>query len=185
MIYGNRGFFGHTTAPDDRTWWFARIPGLELTDADLAAPASHWQKALADAFADDNSPAAEIIRSTRDRITITITYDIPTLPIWHNHTMIVIGDAAHAASPSTAQGASMAIEDAVILAQCLRDHRAIPDALSVYETLRRERVERIVHSGASAANPKPPAPGPRQPSSADWLLKHHIDWDTSTNADLL
>jgi 2-polyprenyl-6-methoxyphenol hydroxylase-like FAD-dependent oxidoreductase len=185
MIYGNRGFFGHTIAPDDRTWWFARIPGPELTAADLSAPADHWRKTLADTFADDNSPAAEIISSTRDRITITSAYDIPTLTAWHNDSMVVIGDAAHAASPSTAQGASLAIEDAVVLAQCLRDHQAIPDALNVFETLRRERVERVVGSGASAANPKPPTLGPRQPSSADWLLKHHVDWDASTNADLL
>jgi 2-polyprenyl-6-methoxyphenol hydroxylase-like FAD-dependent oxidoreductase len=35
--------------------------------------------------------------------------------------MIVIGDAAHATSPSSGQGASMAIEDAVVLAKCVRD----------------------------------------------------------------
>jgi hypothetical protein len=39
--------------------------------------------------------------------------------------MVVIGDAA--------PGASMAIEDAVILARCLRDRPAIPDALDAYE----------------------------------------------------
>jgi len=178
MIYGNRGFFGHTTAPDGRTWWFARIPGPELTAADLAAPADHWRKTLADAFTDDNSPAADIINATCDRITITSAYDISSLPTWHNDSMIVIGDAAHAASPSTAQGASTAIEDAVILAQCLRDHPKIPDALDVFEALRRKRVERVVKSGANATNPKPPTPGSRQQSSVDWLFKHHIDWDT-------
>jgi 2-polyprenyl-6-methoxyphenol hydroxylase-like FAD-dependent oxidoreductase len=33
----------------------------------------------------------------------------------------VIGDAAHAPSPSSGQGASMAIEDAVVLAKALRE----------------------------------------------------------------
>ena len=45
----------------------------------------------------------------------------------------------------------MAIEDAVTLAQCLRDHPHIPSAFDTYESLRRERVERIVQSGPSAA----------------------------------
>ena len=178
MIYGNQGFFGHTTAPDGRTWWFARLPSPELTAADLAAPVDNWRKRLADAFSADDSPAAAIINATTERITITNAYDIPTLPTWHNDSMVVIGDAAHAASPSTAQGASMALEDAVVLAQCLRDHARVPDALDVYENLRRERVERIVKSGASSANPKPAAPERSQPPSADWLFKHHIDWDT-------
>jgi flavin-dependent dehydrogenase len=37
----------------------------------------------------------------------------------------VVGDAAHATSPSSGQGASMAIEAGVVLAECLRD---LPDA---------------------------------------------------------
>jgi 2-polyprenyl-6-methoxyphenol hydroxylase-like FAD-dependent oxidoreductase len=177
MIFGARAFFGYTTAPDGRTWWFARIPGPELTPADIAAPAGHWQKTLAGAFADDNSPAADVIAASDEPITVTGAYDIPTLPVWCNESMVVIGDAAHAASPSTAQGASMAIEDSVILAQCLRDHERTADGLRAYEELRRERVERVVQSGASGENPSPPTPGPRRPDSG-WLLKHHIDWGT-------
>jgi hypothetical protein len=38
--------------------------------------------------------------------------------------MIDLGDAAHATSPSSGQGASLAIEDAVVLAKCLRDRHA-------------------------------------------------------------
>ncbi|MBV9445028.1 MAG: hypothetical protein JO345_03920 [Streptosporangiaceae bacterium] len=33
-----------------------------------AAPAEHWRKTLAGAFADDNSPAADIINATRERV---------------------------------------------------------------------------------------------------------------------
>ena len=39
--------------------------------------------------------------------------------------MAIIGDAAHATAPSAGQGAALALEDAAIVAQCLRD---APDA---------------------------------------------------------
>jgi 2-polyprenyl-6-methoxyphenol hydroxylase-like FAD-dependent oxidoreductase len=184
MIHGSRAFFGHTTGPDGRDWWFARIPSAELAAAGLDAPASRWRERLADEFAGDNTPAAELIRCTSGPITITSAYDIPTLPAWHNDSMIAIGDAAHATSPSTAQGASMALEDAVILGQCLRDIPRIPEALAAFEQLRRERVERVVQAGASTGNPSPPAPAPPAPAPRkggppSWLFGHHIDWDAT------
>jgi 2-polyprenyl-6-methoxyphenol hydroxylase-like FAD-dependent oxidoreductase len=187
MIHGSHAFFGHTTGPDGRDWWFARIPSPELAAADLDAPASRWRDRLAGAFAGDSTPAAELIRSTNGPITITSAYDIPTLPAWHNDSMIVIGDAAHATSPSTAQGASMALEDAVILAQCLRDVPDTAKALTLFEQLRRERVERVVQAGASTGNPSPPAPGPRKGGPPTWLYGHHIDWDATvqTISDVL
>jgi 2-polyprenyl-6-methoxyphenol hydroxylase-like FAD-dependent oxidoreductase len=179
MIHGSHAFLGHTTGPDGRAWWFARVPSPELTTSDLTAPATCWRDRLADAFAADSTPAAALIRSTSDPMTVTSTYDIPSLPTWHNDTMTVIGDAAHAASPSTAQGASMALEDAAVLAQCLRDTPAIPEALALFEKLRRDRVERVVQAGAQ--NPAPPSPptGPRRGYPAEWLYGHHIDWDAT------
>jgi 2-polyprenyl-6-methoxyphenol hydroxylase-like FAD-dependent oxidoreductase len=184
MIHGSQAFLGHTAGPDGRGWWFARIPGPELTDRDLTAPAARWQDRLAEPFAADATPAAALIRSTADPITVTSAFDIPVLPTWHNDTMIVIGDAAHAASPSTAQGASMALEDAAILARCLRDIPAIPAALALFASLRRDRVERIVRAGASTGNPAPPGPpsGPRPENPAEWLFGHHIDWNASVTA---
>ncbi|MFF2658971.1 FAD-dependent monooxygenase [Kitasatospora sp. NPDC058032] len=57
--------------------------------------------------------------------------------------MVLTGDAAHAPSSSSGQGASLAIESSVELARCLRD-LALPGALDRYEELRRPRVERII-----------------------------------------
>jgi 2-polyprenyl-6-methoxyphenol hydroxylase-like FAD-dependent oxidoreductase len=178
MIHGSRAFLGHTLGPDGRAWWFARVPAPELTGRDLTAPAAYWRDRLADAFAADSTPAAALIRSTSGPVTVTSAYDMRTLPTWHNDTMTVIGDAAHATSPSTAQGASMALEDAAVLAQCLRDTPVIPEALALFEELRRDRVERIVAAGAGAENPAPPSrtSGPRRGNPAEWIYGHHIDW---------
>lgn len=41
----------------------------------------------------------------------------------------------------------MAVEDALVLARCLRDVPGTADALAAYERLRRGRVERIVEQG--------------------------------------
>ena len=85
---------------------------------------------LVDLFAEDDSPAAEIIHATPGKLSGWATYDLPSVPTWHRGSMIVIGDAAHATAPSSGQGASMAIEDAVVLARCLRDLPEIPHAHS-------------------------------------------------------
>jgi 2-polyprenyl-6-methoxyphenol hydroxylase-like FAD-dependent oxidoreductase len=175
MYYGNRAFLGCTNGPDGRTWWFARIPADEPTAARLATAGDASD--IAAPFDGDNTPAAALIRSSASPLTVTAAYDIPHLPTWSTSAMIVIGDAAHAVSPSTTQGASLAIEDAAVLAQCLRDLPAIPGALTAFEELRRHRVEHVVQMGADATNPAPPAPGPRRRTPDRSVLAHHIEWE--------
>jgi FAD-dependent urate hydroxylase len=58
----------------------------------------------------------------------------------HNR-VVLIGDAAHATSPNMAQGAAMALEDALVLADCLQRIPAIPDAIAAFEARRRPRTE--------------------------------------------
>lgn len=59
----------------------------------------------------------------------------------------VMGDAAHPTLPFLAQGANMALEDAVILARCL-DQPDIPAALARYEAARLDRTAAIVRGSA-------------------------------------
>lgn len=116
------------------------------------------------------------------------------VPAWHRGRMIVIGDAAHAPSPTSGQGASLSIEDAVELAKALRDLPTIEGAFAAYEALRRPRVERIVKQAARINNNK--AAGPVGRIVRDLLMPlllprlangeqsrqtygHHIDWDAS------
>ena len=106
--------------------------------------------------------------------------------------MIVIGDAAHATSPASGQGASMALEDAVVLAQCLRDVPSVPDAFATFVDRRRDRVERIVAEGNKWSNTKAAGPVARVIRDAmlplvfkrmnakgtgnGWVHDHHIEW---------
>jgi 2-polyprenyl-6-methoxyphenol hydroxylase-like FAD-dependent oxidoreductase len=174
MFYGSRAFFGCTAGPDGRTWWFARIPGLPAV-----VPSSPDPDRIAAAFDTDETPAARLIRATAGPLTVTRARDLAQVPTWSNGAMVVIGDAAHAASPVTTQGASLAIEDAVVLAQCLRD---VPDravALATYEHFRRARVEAVVLAGGSGENPVPSPPGSRGSGQAGSVYAHHIDWDAT------
>jgi 2-polyprenyl-6-methoxyphenol hydroxylase-like FAD-dependent oxidoreductase len=170
MIQGERAFFGYTTAPDGKTYWFSRIAGPERDRAALATTtAAQWREQAIEVFTGDRTPAVEIIQSTGDDIFGGHAYDVPTTPVWSTATMVLVGDAAHAASPAAGQGASMALEDSVVLAQCLRDLPDAPAAFTVYERLRRERVERLVATSA----------GQTSDSDRGWLYDHHIEWDRS------
>ncbi|TIO51344.1 MAG: FAD-dependent oxidoreductase [Mesorhizobium sp.] len=61
----------------------------------------------------------------------------------------LIGDAAHAMTPFAAQGAAMGIEDAAMLASLVADFPADPrQSLSVWENLRRPRIEKVLRRGA-------------------------------------
>jgi 2-polyprenyl-6-methoxyphenol hydroxylase-like FAD-dependent oxidoreductase len=56
---------------------------------------------------------------------------------------VLIGDAAHAFPPNLAQGAAMAVEDAVALSELLNRSGDIDQVLRDYEARRRPRVETI------------------------------------------
>ena len=61
----------------------------------------------------------------------------PPLQQWVEGRVALLGDACHPTLPLLAQGAVMAIEDAVVLSRCLDAHLPDPDqALKTYEALR-------------------------------------------------
>ncbi|MBT2225719.1 FAD-dependent monooxygenase [Nonomuraea sp. NEAU-A123] len=68
---------------------------------------------------------------------------------WYRGRVVLIGDAAHAVTPHLAQGAGMAMEDALVLAAELDATRSVPDALAAFMARRLPRV-RFVQDHAHA-----------------------------------
>ena len=58
---------------------------------------------------------------------------------WCRGAVVLIGDAAHGMSPNMAEGASLAFEDALVLAASLRDAETIREAVAGFVTRRRTR----------------------------------------------
>ncbi|MBK1867394.1 FAD-dependent monooxygenase [Aestuariivirga sp. YIM B02566] len=67
-----------------------------------------------------------------------------TARTWTKGRIALIGDAAHASLPYLAQGAAMALEDAVVLARNIQTSDTIAGALRAYQALRLPRTQRIV-----------------------------------------
>lgn len=143
IFWGKKATFGYTNATGD-FYWYGSIPAPEPHTTEPADP-EHWRRHLLRLFRRDRTPASAIIHAATV-IVPTSTRELTDLPSWHNDTMVLIGDAAHAAVPATEQGAALAIEDAVVIAQCLRDTDNTPQALTAFETARRERVARAATS---------------------------------------
>lgn len=158
LYFGKHSFFGYVPSPDGDIWWFANpARRQEPTPAELRALTTQaWRAELLALFAADVTPARAIIEGTADIFAGWPTYDFPKVPIWHRDRMLIIGDAAHATSPSSGQGASMAIEDGVVLAKALRDAPDVAGACASYESARRERVERVVAEGKKSGDGKTP-----------------------------
>jgi FAD-dependent urate hydroxylase len=195
MIFGKRAFFGYQISEDSTGIWFANLPHPEpITTAEArAVDAQRWLSVLCDAFADDRTPALDLLRRTEaaDLLVVGPMEDIRTVPTWSNGRMVLVGDAAHATSPSSGQGASLAIESAVQLARCLRD--APPEqAFAAYEQLRRPRVEKIIAAAARTNSDKAAGPVARvlrdllmpvamkrlaKPEKMAWQFDYRIDWD--------
>jgi 2-polyprenyl-6-methoxyphenol hydroxylase-like FAD-dependent oxidoreductase len=181
MIRGSGAAFGHAVSPAGETYWFARVPGAELTAERIAATApALWRERLVALLRPDATPAADIVAATGDRLMVTNACDLPAVERWRTARMLLIGDAAHAASPATGQGASMALEDAIVLAKALRDAPSTDAALETYELLRRPRVEHnIVNSARLTAGRAPGAARPRPAGPAgvpDEELVRRLDW---------
>jgi len=190
MAFGRRAFFGWVGAPDGSVWWFANPPAKQPVAPGEWTPAA-WKAHLLDLFAGDAIPAAALIAASDEVVGPWSTWDFPRVPVWHDDRMVLVGDAAHAVSPSSGQGVSMAIEDAVVLGRCLATIPAVPAALTEYERRRRGRVERVVAYGRRSGSTKTAGPVGavlrdaltplflrllyRKGNPQAWILDHRVD----------
>jgi 2-polyprenyl-6-methoxyphenol hydroxylase-like FAD-dependent oxidoreductase len=72
-------------------------------------------------------------------------------PPWYRGRQLIIGDAAHATTPHLAQGASMAIEDAVLLGDLLAKHDSLFPALAEFMNRRFQRAKYVVETSDQIA----------------------------------
>lgn len=70
-------------------------------------------------------------------------HDRDTIARWSTDRLTLVGDAAHPMLPFFAQGANQAIEDSVVLANCLRDGSTPASALRQYERIRIPRTTQV------------------------------------------
>jgi len=116
-------------------------------------------------------------------------YDRDPLERWSKGRITLLGDAAHAMLPFFAQGAAQAVEDAVVLADCLQkaDAGSVPQALQRYEAIRRPRTSEVqlMSRGREMRNHLPDGPEQerrdRELASGDplrqsaWLYGHDAE----------
>jgi 2-polyprenyl-6-methoxyphenol hydroxylase-like FAD-dependent oxidoreductase len=93
-----------------------------------------WRRSFAD-FAD---PVPSLLEDASDVHFAPIEEVAP--PAWGTGNVVLVGDAAHASSPNMAQGAAMAVEDALVLADVVASGRPAEQTLGEYERRRMDRV---------------------------------------------
>ena len=110
----------------------------------------------------------------------------PVAQRWHEHKLVLLGDAAHPTLPFLAQGANMALEDAYVLARCLAEDPDHDAAFARYQALRRPRCARIVQAANENAANYHLRPGPMRFAAhsalrlanryAPHLVARRFDW---------
>lgn len=90
-------------------------------------------------------PDARALLDACDEVLASALYVRDPLPEWAIGRVAIMGDACHPMMPFMAQGAGMAIEDAVVLSRALQDVATdtIPSALRAYAKARQERTAKI------------------------------------------
>lgn len=128
---------------------FGMVPaGLEATYVYAAAPAAEGERCadeLAEVtrrFATWHAPIPAVLDSIAPGALLR--HDIHDLPPGrtplHRGRSVLVGDAGHAMEPNLGQGAGVALEDAVVLADALAAERSVPTALKAYAAARATRV---------------------------------------------
>jgi 2-polyprenyl-6-methoxyphenol hydroxylase-like FAD-dependent oxidoreductase len=108
-----------------------------------ADPAEERLPLLLERYRGWPAPIERIIESTSvEAVGRRDVYYLEPADSWGSGRVTLMGDAAHAMTFDTGQGAGQGMEDAAVLVRCLRDAADIPTALKEYE---RARIPRVTH----------------------------------------
>lgn len=152
MTFGRQAFFGYIKEGNGPVYWFDSY--TSETEAGRVEDPVAFARLLQNLHRDDPLDNRAIISAERAVRGAYPDYDIPTLTQWFTNRVVLMGDAAHAVTPHSGQGASMALEDALVLAACIEAEATPLDAFRRFEQLRRKRVEAAVELGRQGGQQK-------------------------------
>lgn len=143
-IWGRGERFGYTALTGDRFYCFATAtvppggsaPGGEKHE--LIRRFGRWAAPIPDLLA--AVPEERVLRHD--------IHDLLPLDGYARGRIALLGDAAHAMTPNLGQGACQALEDAVVLADCLDRIPGVEAALARYDRERRPRTRMIARRSA-------------------------------------
>jgi salicylate hydroxylase len=137
-IFARHGVFIYLPAPDGTVWWTAQVAAPRPP----ADPAAVDVPALAALFAGEPQAAA-VLRSAVAVRAVNLGHVLKPVTRRQDGRIVLIGDAAHPVGAG--QGASIALEDAVILARHLATAGAdaIAAALAAFDSERQPRAGKL------------------------------------------
>ena len=138
--FGKKAFFAYYIMPIGKTVWWSdiRIPEESIKE-NMNIPNESWKNILLKQHESDSEFFRKLVRSTNDKMTRLAIHDLPSFDVWYKGNVCLAGDAIHAVAPHAGQGASLAMESAMMLAKCLRDIPDVENAFSAYQKLRQDR----------------------------------------------
>lgn len=163
----------------DEIQWATSITVPEVTPRRDWSKYHHTGEAVRVVKAEYASVTTEPIRTfvdylDNDNLKLWAPYQVPPIPKWHTDRVVLVGDAAHAVSPSVGQGSAQAFEDVGLLARLLAEpaamEKGLPAVFAHYERTRRPRVQEVQKAAARAEG------GRGKTGPVMWLVKSWGMW---------
>lgn len=138
--WGKKGRVGIVPMLNHSAYWFITLNCKANDDKYNNFEKPHLQAYF------NNYP--EIVRQVLDKQSETgiiqnDIYDLKPLKSFVSDRVVLIGDAAHATTPNMGQGASQAMEDAIVLVNCLESYD-FKNALDRYNQLRVKHTTKVI-----------------------------------------
>jgi len=164
-IFAKHGVFIFLPAPDRTVWWTAQV-SASVPPADPAAVGVPELTAL---FGGEAQAAALLQAATSVR-TANLGHVLKPVTRRHDGRIVLIGDAAHPVGAG--QGASIALEDAMVLARHLAaaGTDAIPAALAAFDAERQPRAGKL--AGLETRNRDAKTAGPLAARMREMIMPH-------------
>ncbi|MQY10773.1 3-hydroxybenzoate 6-hydroxylase 1 [Streptomyces sp. RB5] len=153
MTFARGGAFIHLAAPGGRVWWAAQV--ADPVEPELTFTDDEWLRRLAGIYRHERLPSAVVAAST-ELHRPTSMHKLDAIGVTHNDRIALLGDAAHPVGAG--QGASMALEDALVLAQSLAAQVSVAAALEAYDDARSARVAKMAEAAGSNRDAKTAGP---------------------------
>jgi 2-polyprenyl-6-methoxyphenol hydroxylase-like FAD-dependent oxidoreductase len=148
VLLGEGRFFGLVPVGDGHTYGFGALDG-EFFEDRLEGRLARFRQRFA-AFGGEAPAYLSALEDDRQVHFAPIEW--VDVDAWHKGRVVLIGDAAHAGPPHMGEGGCMAMEDALVLAEALRNEHSVESALETYVRRRRPRADWVQAQSRAAAN---------------------------------